>query len=44
MSLAGCTCGFVRVEVTQLESGPNSIDVVDAIRGMREGKTMTTQM
>jgi hypothetical protein len=44
MSLAGCTCGFTRAEVTQPESGPNSIEVVDVIRRMREGKTMTTQM
>lgn len=41
MSLAGCTCGLTRVEMTQSESGPNSISMVDAIRRMREAKTMT---
>jgi hypothetical protein len=38
MSLAGCTRGLTRVEMTQSESGPNSIKVVDAIRRMREVK------
>jgi hypothetical protein len=41
MSLAGCTCGLTRVEMTQPESRPNSIYVVDEIGRMREGKTMT---
>jgi hypothetical protein len=36
-SLAGCTCGLTRVEMTQPESGPNSMYVVDAIGRMREG-------
>jgi hypothetical protein len=40
MSLAGCTSGLTRVEMTQPESGPNSIYVVDAIGRMREGKNM----
>jgi hypothetical protein len=38
MSLAGCTSGLTRVEMTQPESGPNSIYVVDAIGRMREEK------
>jgi hypothetical protein len=40
MSLAG----FTRVGVTKPESGPNSIEAVNAIGGMREEITMTTQM
>ena len=38
LSLAGHTCPFTRVEVTQPESCPNSIDLVDAIRGIRKEK------